>query len=422
MKIIVQYTTCTQWTYPLWQAILDTLGPLPEALTPGILSTCIAAVLWASLHLPWVVAGSTQGHMTRSSAPWCSGSRPAYRSEVTMCQCELIHSQLLLLVTPCMWTASHSKETHTQSWWRLVWVADLLSPISSAAAAGAQTSQPHVFLTLKRLTVALIDALIVKCHLTSNTHLIIFKGRLFWPKGICRLLTRSCKQLIETFGWKHPTIEYYQLCIAPQVTFHHTFLLHTPHILAHTMHAVLCGGDRKLDKWNMCLCIAWLQCRETHSHSHRHLQWANSIGAIFPTETAWAFLWTGFCSCNHGSYLTFMLQSCKHNPVTALWHSYDNHMTIIWQSYDSHVTVMWQLCDSHVTEVMYQSDLCCICLFCLAVIVSPFLGHSSVGVHSPSCSTVPGGQPQPERHTSGQGTFGSSQVPVQGAHWFLLAS
>ena len=61
--------------------------------------------------------------------------------------------------------------------------------------------------------------LIAKCHLMSNTQLIVFNGRTFCPKGLCQLLTRSCKQLTKTFGLKHSACGYHQLCIAHQVTF-----------------------------------------------------------------------------------------------------------------------------------------------------------------------------------------------------------
>ena len=37
-----------------------------------------------------------------------------------------------------------------------------------------------------------------------DTQLIIFNGRMFWPKGLCQLLTRPCKQSTNTFRSKQP--------------------------------------------------------------------------------------------------------------------------------------------------------------------------------------------------------------------------
>ena len=37
-----------------------------------------------------------------------------------------------------------------------------------------------------------------------DTQLIIFNGRMFWPEGLCQLLTRSCKQWTNTFRSKQP--------------------------------------------------------------------------------------------------------------------------------------------------------------------------------------------------------------------------
>ena len=80
------------------------------------------------------------------------------------------------------------------------------------------------------------------------------------------------------------------------------------------------------------------------------------------------------------------------------------------------MTIIRQRCDRLSNDSHMTGRLVCH----VSGVVLPFCGHSSVEMHSPSCSTVPGGQAQPERHIRGQGTFGSSQVPKQGAHSCLV--
>ena len=94
------------------------------------------------------------------------------------------------------------------------------------------------------------------------------------------------------------------------------------------------------------------------------------------------------------------------------------------------LSLCWTLCRDgrervstkplHFTTCSPTADLST-CHVTVMSYVSP-LGHSVKRTHCPSCSTVPGRQAQPERHIRGQGTSGSSQVPVQGAHSSLATS
>ena len=53
---------------------------------------------------------------------------------------------------------------------------------------------------------------IVKCHLTSNTQLlIIFNGRTFRPESLCQVLTRAqTESTLETY--KHRIEELHSVC------------------------------------------------------------------------------------------------------------------------------------------------------------------------------------------------------------------
>ena len=92
--------------------------------------------------------------------------------------------------------------------------------------------------------------MIAKFHLTSNTRLLIFSGRTFWPKGLCQLLTASLSALMQlrisvysimhTHLYVRTSAHTLQKCGHTQV-YTHVILYSAPSPLQHCNCANICS-------------------------------------------------------------------------------------------------------------------------------------------------------------------------------------
>ena len=98
--------------------------------------------------------------------------------------------------------------------------------------------------------------MIAKFHVTSNTRLLIFSGRTFWPKGLCQLLTASLsalmQQRISVYSIMHTHLYVHQHTHYRSVVIHKCI-----HMELHTCNTVQCSvtfAGLQLCQYLLCEC------------------------------------------------------------------------------------------------------------------------------------------------------------------------